>query len=639
MLQSLRERQITVVDALALGLLLLLFAAYAYNLTGRWAGDDEGGYLYQVWRMSSGELPYRDFMTPQLPVFLYAGAFVMQLAESSVLAMRFYSVVLTLATAMVLFMVSRRHANSLTGLLAILLFLLHPDIYLETRLFRNEATFLFLVTAGLAVALWPVERPHIRNLVVAGVAFGLSTMVKLFGLLPAAGVELWLLWDWVRNRWSLRELVLNTLSMLLAVAITVGTFAIVFSILESTFFDLVLGHHLAQGSQTPLWRVIQSKIGLYGHYFRLYPLLVTTVILSAVLGFVHGDLRRRWAFQLFTAGAFLVLSRDLVERHFIYLLPSLCLLAAWLLADSLQGRYRVVGRLAAGLIMVGLAVFWLPRDLEVARRVDEPPNSIIKVIQERVEPGEAILVDDPGLAFHAGRRTTYAGAALSQDAAESGQITGELLIDELVDQGVKAVVVDETPEGGDHLFSMRDYPRFHRFLERNYEMLGYGQMGHNSMAIWVRDEVRPWKVDDEIDIQERDGTSFGETISLVGYSYGESSISAGDSISVLLFWQADQHVQQNWKAFVHLVGPDGTIISQHDKYPYDGLYPTNRWWPGQIIDDSFEIYIPADAQSGDYKIAVGMYDELTGERISIRAPSGLLVSDSRYFLPSPVTID
>jgi len=314
-------------------------------------------------------------------------------------------------------------------------------------------------------------------------------------------------------------------------------------------------------------------------------------------------------------------------------------LAAWILADSLQGRYRVVGRIAATLVMLSIAILWLPRNWEVAAQIDEPPSRIIEVIHERVGSDETALVDDPGLAFDARRRTTYAGAALSQDAAESGQITGELLIEELIQGSVPVVVVDETPAGGDHLFSLRDYPRFHRFLEHNYELLEYGRLRHNTMAIWARDKDRTWQVEDSPDIQNWDGASFGDAISLLGFSYVEPSGLVGDGVKLILFWRADQPVEQNWKVFVHLVGPEGTIVSQNDKYPYDGLYPTYRWWPGQIVDDPYELSVPADAQPGDYQIAVGMYDELSEERIAVRAVDGHPVDDNRYFLPRPVSIE
>ncbi|HQZ72005.1 MAG TPA: hypothetical protein PK826_11855, partial [Anaerolineae bacterium] len=56
---------------------LLAFAAlalfYAWRLTGFLVNDDEGSYLYAAWRISRGELPYRDFLTPQLPGFLLPG--------------------------------------------------------------------------------------------------------------------------------------------------------------------------------------------------------------------------------------------------------------------------------------------------------------------------------------------------------------------------------------------------------------------------------------------------------------------------------------------------------------------------------------------------------------------------------------
>jgi len=45
----------------------LLIAGAFYYLRGntRWlAYDDEGGYLYAAWRITQGEMPYWDLLTP-----------------------------------------------------------------------------------------------------------------------------------------------------------------------------------------------------------------------------------------------------------------------------------------------------------------------------------------------------------------------------------------------------------------------------------------------------------------------------------------------------------------------------------------------------------------------------------------------
>src|SRR5690606_36525128 len=134
-------------------LLPFFFGAYLYNLDGWQIYDDEGEYLYQIWRMvTAGEIPYRDFLTPQLPVFLYAGAGVMSITGVSLTAIRVYTVLLAFASAGILYLAGRRHRGPLVGFLAAALFLIHPDVFRETRIFRNESIMLLFVSAGLLIS-------------------------------------------------------------------------------------------------------------------------------------------------------------------------------------------------------------------------------------------------------------------------------------------------------------------------------------------------------------------------------------------------------------------------------------------------------------------------------------------------------
>src|SRR5689334_11956263 len=81
-------------DLFALLILLVALAGYLFNLGGWFITDDEGSYLYQSWRVSLGEMPYRDFLTPQLPLFLGAGGLVQRVVGVSPIPLRVLSVLL-----------------------------------------------------------------------------------------------------------------------------------------------------------------------------------------------------------------------------------------------------------------------------------------------------------------------------------------------------------------------------------------------------------------------------------------------------------------------------------------------------------------------------------------------------------------
>lgn len=633
------RRRVAKPDLLAALLLLILFALYLYNLTGWYIFDDEGEYLYQVWRMTLGEMPYRDFLTPQLPVFLYAGRLVMEIAGTSLLPMRLYSVLLAFGSGTLIYLLGRRHGGILVGALAMILFLAHPDVFRETRIFRNEPLFLFFVTAGVVVATWSRSGPQRRHLALAGVLFGLATMAKLFGILPAGGVGLWILWEWrtAKRPWS--DLIWDALSLtlpLLAVLLVVTT---IFTLLVPDFLDLVLGHHLAQGSDLSLLEVLADKARLYARYVSFYPVLVLLALVSAAHGVWQGDVRLRWALQLPTVAAFLVISREFGQRHFMYLLPAFSLLAAWLLTIALRrGRPWITRALSVLLLILFLAPAIHANQYRAQWR-DTETAELIALIQERTEPGDTILADDIGLAYYARRPTTYAGAALSHGAVTSGQITGEGLIEEIVADDVRMVLVDTSLLTGNHMVFLRDYPRFHRFLEQNFQYLQTFPRDYQEIDIWWRaPDAAPFDTTDRVAIEVEDGARFGDNMELLGYTYDRHTVQPGETITFTLYWYAHGPAENYWTVFTHLVGPDGALVGQHDKVSYDGVYPPNRWWPGQIIDDDFAITVPADAAAGEYHIAVGMYDWRTNERLSLRDAQGDPVPDNRLRLGQPLQV-
>jgi hypothetical protein len=359
--------------------------------------------------------------------------------------------------------------------------------------------------------------------------------------------------------------------------------------------------------------------------------------MSAGVGFLAKDARRRWAWQIPTVLAFLALSRGLGRRHFMYLLPTLCLLAAWLLAEGMAARRRWTNLLSAGLLLA-IAIPALDADIYRAQWTDTDTGRIVDIIESQTGADDVILADDIGLGFYARRRTTYSGAALSHGAVTSGQITGELLIDEIVATNTRMVIMDRSLLTGNHMVFLRDFPRYHRFLEANFELFGRFRRDYQELEIWLRPTDRRFVVEDRVEIEHPDGTRFGDSMTLLGYSFPGAPLEPGDQLVFTLFWTSEAPAEHYWSVFTHLVTSDRAVVAQHDKVPYDGLYPTDRWWPGQIIDDDYTIALPADASPGDYRLGVGMYDWQTGDRLSLRAPNGDPVPDDYLWLDQTVTV-
>jgi hypothetical protein len=84
----------------------------------------------------------------------------------------------------------------------------------------------------------------------------------------------------------------------------------------------------------------------------------------------------------------------------------------------------------------------------------------------------------------------------------------------------------------------------------------------------------------------------------------------------------------DYTVFVHLVGPDGAIASQHDAMPQGGAYPTSAWEPGEIVVDDHTVELPASADLEDYSLLAGLYLAETGDRLPVLGADGQPKGDS-----------
>lgn len=109
----------------------------------------------------------------------------------------------------------------------------------------------------------------------------------------------------------------------------------------------------------------------------------------------------------------------------------------------------------------------------------------------------------------------------------------------------------------------------------------------------------------------------GDSISLTGANVSKEKLKGGESFQLTLFWRSLRRVDRDYTVFVHLIDATGKIIAQADHQPRSGTYPTSIWDEGEEIQDEVTIAVPANAPIGNVKIAVGLYDLNTGQRLPV----------------------
>ena len=118
----------------------------------------------------------------------------------------------------------------------------------------------------------------------------------------------------------------------------------------------------------------------------------------------------------------------------------------------------------------------------------------------------------------------------------------------------------------------------------------------------------------------------GDAITFLGWNADATTVRRGQSINLDLFWRADQVVPQSYTVFVHLTDATGRVVADADSPPSQGLFPTDRWTPGETVRDRHTLKAPANLAPGNYGIEVGMYLPSTGARLPIGASDKIVLT-------------
>lgn len=131
----------------------------------------------------------------------------------------------------------------------------------------------------------------------------------------------------------------------------------------------------------------------------------------------------------------------------------------------------------------------------------------------------------------------------------------------------------------------------------------------------------------------RTRVAFGDAVELRGYRI-EGEAQPGGTLHLTYIWYARKRPPAIYAVFNHLMTEDGILVAQKDGWPREGRWLTTQWLPGDYVEDHYILTIPADAPPGPYRLSVGMYDVMTGERLPA-VQNGERLPEDRLFLPLP----
>ncbi|GAB4569447.1 MAG: hypothetical protein Kow0047_22700 [Anaerolineae bacterium] len=625
------RRRAVVLPAIAAVILIgLALPAYSHNIVAFRLSEDEGQYLYDAWRISEGDQPYRDFVTAQMPAFLYLGATLQRIAGATWVPLRIASIAATMLAAIFVMSIGTAVDSRLTGILAAAAFLAHDQVFAIARIWRSDPYMLLFVTIGL----WCYARavastaPTLRAswAALSGLSFAAATAFKLFGLLPASGVMLYIFWRGATTRRWANTVRHEMVPFVFGFAVPIAALITTMRLQERSFLGQVLEHHLRQGAGTPWIGAVSQGARLLLHFALYQPALVVLALVGMACWLRSGNqIGRLLIAQIPTAAAFLLVKRDVALRYLVYLTPALSLAWAAVIAGLIRrawaGRASVRG---AALAMVTVALIattvapYVPRHRRTIARHNQLHPSVVSFIREHTSPDDLVLTDQQWINYLARRRTTRLAAAVSEGAASSGQITGARLIEEISHSfvasaqpsgGVRAVVLDFGATGH-QLEAMDDFDAFYQFVQENFALVRLFQEDGQIHEVYLADDILPPGPD----------VVYGHSLKLTAVQFPQQ-VARWSEIPVLLRWQAIASPGRDLGYSVRLVDGEGHIWGQVDgslkaprsregaaELPFDVSEPASSWTAGRVVLTNATLTPSPGTPPGEYHLQVSVYD-------------------------------
>jgi hypothetical protein len=367
----------------------------------------EGGSYVQVHRLLTGQplyaqptLEYVAMIYP--PLYYYAAAAISRLTALSFLPLRLISILSTLGTLAVIFLIARQHGSSTLAAI------LGSGLYAATfqlagswfDIARVDTLAAFLVLASI----WLFSLPSTTWQVASGIMLALACLAKQIHLTTLICL---IAYSVVFDRRKLVTVVLPCL----------GALAIAYLALNKLyqgwfgFFTLKLALGSSEYVTFESSKFLQTALDFWGHsILRPLPLVVIAIMAAVVGWFKSGQQRPRLFFLLACSAGLIGAAWSVVQvgGYRNDLVPAYAIVAALfgialgrLLPQDAHGTLRGAALIAACALQLGLLWYPLASQLPSARDL-AAGNILVQSIRE--QPGDVYVPFHPELAIMAGKR-------------------------------------------------------------------------------------------------------------------------------------------------------------------------------------------------------------------------------------------
>ncbi len=125
--------------------------------------------------------------------------------------------------------------------------------------------------------------------------------------------------------------------------------------------------------------------------------------------------------------------------------------------------------------------------------------------------------------------------------------------------------------------------------------------------------------------------AYGDFGKLFGYTLTPdvATFQPGSTLTVTLFYRGLRPADRAYTQFFQLYSSESGMAAQVDQPPQQGGNPTTTWRSGEIIVEQVTLTVDTAAAPGVYTLKTGMYDPVSGERVSLVDGDGAALADNQ----------
>jgi hypothetical protein len=594
-------------------LIVFFFAWQAAHLGGFERDYDEGAHFMEARMVQQGYKLYSEVFSAHPPLFAFSIAGAFELFGPSVAVGRTLILIYAILALVGVALAAEELGGNAGSPAAVFLLALTPNFFHWSRGALADLPSACLATLSIALALRHWRRRSRFWLAIVGLVTATSFLTKAIAATTVLPVTLLvLLRPGTANRpW--RERIEDVFFMLTCVGLPILLCLFLFD--PRTMIDQTIVFHL-RGSEIYQWDLAENATAAASYFAENAGLMILAIGGSIVL-LAQAQLRKQTAILILwflVMGLSLLTHSPLFPKHqFIILLPPLAVLGGALVGDIVERCRRLKEQMGSGqgsflvIELCSLALYGLhfPRIIEMdiqlihGPKLEEPEQRVIHFLETSVTEDDFVISDDQYLAFVADRLVPPSLADTSWKRLHTGYLTVPELVEATIEYEAQAVLLRS-----DGRF-VSAAPEYVNWLRETYRLAAwYGER----REIYV-------PVDFIKTLQHRLRASLGHGVMLLGYDLNAQELVPGDSLRLVLYWEATGDIGEDYHVFTHLADKQDHIWGQKDGQPVKGLYPTSHWQPERVIRDVYDIAVPEDTPAGQYVLFVGMYALDSGERL------------------------